>query len=109
MIYKVILAGYAICRPDIMCTLPSIPGTEEEETFNTESPEYEIIWGGYVELRESQKRKPCNPADWECVKVSENAEHIDQFREALNLFTRYLAGEGRDNCKQVKSICVVPA
>lgn len=107
MIYKVTIAGYAICRHDMMRTLPHIPDTEQEKVFDTDSLEYKLIWDGYIELRESQKSKPVHDDEWSKVRVSEDGEHIDQFREALNLFMRFLAGEGRDNCNQVKSIELV--
>ncbi|MBC7981591.1 hypothetical protein H7X65_00775 [Candidatus Parcubacteria bacterium] len=104
MKYKVTIAGYAICRPDIMFTLPPIPGTHQERIFDTNSPDYAIIWEGYQQLRSAQIKKPCKDGDWMQIKAREDAPHIQQFREALNIFMRFLAGEGRDNCNQVVSI-----
>jgi len=43
------------------------------------------------------------------VKLTEKAPEIEKFREALNMFFRFLAGEGRDNCERVfKIVCLDP-
>lgn len=104
MTYKVVFAGHAICREDLIDTLPPIPTTEQTQFFKVGSPAHEIIWKGYLELREAQKSRPRAEGDWGKVKVAETADHMLQFREALNIFMRFLAGEGRDNCNRVISI-----
>ena len=38
------------------------------------------------------------------IELDEKAPMIDRFREALNAFLRFLAGEGRDNGQRVLKI-----
>lgn len=111
MRYKVVLAGRAICRPDMMRMIDFIPGTEQTVEFDTASGAGQEIWWGYLQLRQDQKGKVLDDDDWRKVRVPEDSDpknEIHKFREAVDLFFRFLAGEGRDNCNQVKSIELVP-
>ncbi len=107
MKYRITLASYAICNLDIMRTLPSIPGTERKVVWDTHEGFGKEIWHGYLRLRDEQKGQNLSDLDWFKVRIKEDTEvenEIHKFREAINIFMRFLAGEGRDNCTQVKAI-----
>ncbi len=107
MQYKIVLAARVICRPDIMDSLDFIPGTETPELlFDTDSGPTGEIWKGYLELQEQQKTQaPTIP--WLKVKRTASDLEIFQVSEAMTLFSRYMAGEDRDNFNAVKHIEVV--
>jgi hypothetical protein len=107
MKYKVTLAGRVICRPDVMRTLPFIPGTEQVVFLDTDSGAGQTIWHGYLHMREEQKKTSLSDNDWRKIRVPEDGKpenEIYKFREAIDIFTRFLAGNGRDNCNAVKEI-----
>lgn len=107
MKYVVTLAGRAICRPDVMRTLPFIPGTEQQVVLDTDSGPGREIWQGYLQMREQQKINPPSDDDWVKIRVPADADpanEIHKFREAIDIFCRFTAGEGRDNCNAVKEI-----
>lgn len=110
MRYSVTLAGRPILgnsRTIDPGTLPFIPETEQEVTLDTDSGAGQVIWDGYLQMREAQKKQPLPDDDWMKVRVPEDADpknEIHKFREAINIFLRFLAGESRDNCNAVKDI-----
>ncbi|TAK57086.1 hypothetical protein EPO17_02900 [Patescibacteria group bacterium] len=112
MTYRVVLAGRPICRPDIMRSLDFIPGTEQEMVLGTDSGLGRMIWHGYLDMRQAQKSQKIAEDDWRKIRVPEDAKpenEIHKFREAIDLFCRFQAGEGRDNCNAVKDISPLPA
>lgn len=100
MNYKVTVASYVLNHTD----LGPIPGTIVEKEFDTNKGVGQTIWWGYLQMREGQKSKPLSMDDPYRVKLTENDSEKNKFREAINIFYRYLAGEGRDNYVQVLSI-----
>ena len=110
MRYNVILASRAICRKDMMKGLSFIPNTEKEIIMDTESGIGQEIWFGYLQMREAQKAHQLPDDCWHKVHVPEDSNpenEIHKFREAINIFFRFSAGEGRDNCLAVKEISMV--
>ena len=103
MNYQVILDSYAIGNERLAAlNLPPIPGTTLVMELDTESGLGKEIWWGYLQMRERQKKEPAQfPYR---VTLAETAPEIDKFREAINIFFRFLAGEGRDNGQQVTKI-----
>ena len=109
MKYKVVLVAKVICneKTEREKGVIFIPGTEKDSVFDTDSGPGLEIWRGYLSMRETQKRSPLVPDDWSKIRVPEDAKpenEIHKFREAINLFFRYLADGMRDNCLCVKSI-----
>ncbi len=108
MKYIVAFARRVICRQDIMDTLPFIPDTERAEVLDTESGPGKEIWDGYLKMcREQKSAPPLDDSHWYKIRVPEDSKpenEINRFREAINIFMRFLAGEGRDNCEAVKDI-----
>lgn len=107
MKYNVTLAGRVICRSDVMRTLPFIPGTEQRVVLDTSSGPGLEIWRGYLQMRQNQKSNPLPDDSWMKIRIPEDANpenEIHKFREAIDIFCRFLAGEGRDNCNAVKEI-----
>ena len=104
MRYKVTLDAYVIGGPALeQLPLPPLPGTTKVVELDTESGSGMEIWHGYLQMRQAQK--VVQPSDsWARVKLTEKDSEIDKFREAINIFFRYLAGEGRDNGLQVTKI-----
>lgn len=100
MNYKVTVASYVLGHKD----LGPIPGTKVEKEFDTDDGIGQTIWHGYLQMRQLQKEKPLAENDPYKIKLTEKDKEIDKFREAINLFYRFLAGEGRDNYVQVFSI-----
>lgn len=100
MKYDITLASYAICNPP--SNIP-IPGTEKTLQLDTETGMGKIIWWGYLEMRTAQEKNPTNDEAIR-VKVPHTQPEIEKFEEALNIFNRFMAGEGRDNCYRVQSI-----
>ena len=110
MKYRVVLAARAICRPDIMATMPDIPGTEQTMSLDTSSGLGKQIWHGYLGMRQEQKDRVMDDGDWMKIRQPESADparEIHKFCEAVNIFMRFLAGESRDNCLVVRHIEVV--
>lgn len=107
MKYNVTIAGRVICRPDIMRMMPPIPNTEQKVVLDTDSGLGKIIWHGYLYMRECQKKQPLPDDDWAKIRVPEDSNpknEINKFREAIDIFMRFQAGEGRDNCNSVVTI-----
>ena len=104
MTYAVTLASYPICNlpPD---TVGPIPGTEHRIVMDTTVNIGKTIWHGYLQMREEQKRTPA--VGWSKILLTEKDSELEKFREAVNLFFRFLAGEGTDNCKRVQLIEVM--
>lgn len=110
MKYEVTLASRVICRPDIMRTLPFIPGTDRTVTLDTNSGMGRDIWWGYLKMRGAQKKNPLGDEDWAKIRIPECGDprqEIRKFREAIDIFFRFMAGEGRDNCIAVKEIRLI--
>jgi hypothetical protein len=107
MKYKVTLASFAICNPAIARTLPAIPGTNYQVFLDTASGLGRDIWFGYLQMRQDQKGKKLDEDDPYRIRVPEDGKpenEIHKFREAIDLFMRFLAGDGRDNCPAVEAI-----
>ena len=107
MKYRVTLASYAICNWELMRTLPPIPGTEKEVVWNTHDGFGSQIWRRYLQLREEQKGQNISDVDWSKVRIKEDREaenEIHKFREAINIFMRFLVCGNRNTCTQVKEI-----
>ncbi len=107
MKYKVTIDSYVLGNHlvDAM-RLPPIPGTTKTMILDTNSGMGREIWYGYLQMRMEQKRQPTPPdsRNWNTVKQPETASEKIKFTEACNIFFRYMAGEGRDNGKQVTQI-----
>lgn len=104
MKYKVTLAGYVICHihPD---EIGPIPNTDQEIILDINKEMGREIWWGYLMMRENQKKTGIKAGyQFAGIELSENDPEIDKFREAINLFCRFMAGEGRDNCNRVRKI-----
>jgi hypothetical protein len=104
MKYNVVLAAQAIRCPEA----GFVPGTERDMTLDTKSGLGKNIWWGYLEMREEQKKTPVPDDSPSKVHLPDTESEQNKFREAINLFFRYLAGEGSDNCLVVKSIEPAP-
>jgi hypothetical protein len=90
-----------------METLPFIPGTDREVVFDTGSGVGREIWYGYLATWQEQKKTPPPEDDWMKIRVPESGDatqEINKFREAINIFMRFLVGLGADNCLAVKHI-----
>ena len=110
MKYRVTLVGRVICRLDVMMTLPDIPGTEKEVVMDTGSGPGKDIWFSYLQIRQEQKGLEIADDDWAKVREPESddpAREIHKFREAIDLFMRFLAEGSRDNCLVVKDIVAI--
>jgi hypothetical protein len=110
MRYKVTFAQKAIMKGRAMSQMPFIPETEREVTFDTDSGPGQSIWTGYLQMRGWQQEKPLRDDDWRKIRVPADANpanEIHKFREALNLFMRYSAGDGASNCDVVKDIQLI--
>ena len=106
MKYQVILDSYPIGNERLaeLC-LPPIPGTTRVITLDTANGLGKEIWYGYLSMREDQKKTPSvYPYK---INQPETAPEIDKFREGINMFFRFMAGEGRDNAQQVTQIEVL--
>lgn len=92
MRYKVLIEGYPMLglAADKM-HLPAIPGTAQELILDTQEGLGKTIGEGYLRMQGIQGGTAVN-------------DERRKFREAINAFCRFLAGEGRDNCNQVTSI-----
>ena len=103
MTYDVTLASYlTTCDPD---RNGPIPGTENETVLSTESGLGLTIWHGYLEMRTRQNETGIKAGwPWAGIELTDKDPEKDNFREAINLFLRFLAGEGRDNCQRVYRI-----
>lgn len=105
MKYRVTLDGYVIGGPALdRLNLPPIPGTTQVVELDPDDGPGQVIWHGYLQMRTWQEKEQRDPDDWATVKLKSDAPEIDKFREAINIFCRFLAGEGRDNGNQVTKI-----
>lgn len=107
MKYRVTLDAYVIGGPAMPKHLPPIPLTTIVMIMDTEDETHmaKDMWDGYLEMREKQaKNPPKHKDDWATIKKTANDPPEQQFREAVNIFMRFMAGEGRDNCLQVTKI-----
>lgn len=104
MKYDVTLASYVICGSH-PATLGPIPGTFQKVVLDTESGAGKEIWHGYLQMREQQKKTGVK-VGWPFagIEQTEKVTEIRKFAEAINLFFRFMAGEGRDNCHRVHTI-----
>ncbi|HEY4511661.1 MAG TPA: hypothetical protein VJH55_02360 [Candidatus Paceibacterota bacterium] len=105
MKYNVTLASRVICNDAE--SLPFIPGTDKKVELDTDSGAGQEIWWGYLRMREKQKTQNLKDGDWQKIKVpadNDPRNEVNKFREAINIFMRFMTGEGRDNCLAVKDI-----
>ena len=110
MRYKIVMAAVPILGSwEDQRTMSTIPGTEKDLLMDTASGIGKEIWFGYLSMRKEQKVNPPDNNSWWKIRVKEDNEpknEIHKVREAVNLFFRFMAGEGRDNCLCVKEIAV---
>ncbi len=95
MRFKVLVEGYPMLgsAADGMY-LPAIPGTAQELVLDTKDGLGKTILDGFLEMHGDQPNSVIQ-------------DERGKFREAINGFCRFLAGEGRDNCNQVTKITEV--
>ncbi len=84
----------------------AIPNTEFTVELDTANGPGKDIFDGYIAMRAEQKRRtqPLAINDWTRVRLKEDASEENQFKEAFEMFSRYMAGEGQDTFKLVTKI-----
>jgi hypothetical protein len=110
MRYRVTLAAVPVLRSTCGIQAMFVPGTDQVMELSPSTGLGNIIWEGYVEMREAQKKRPLSKDSLAKINVPETSDvagQMDQFREAVDLFMRFLVGDGRDNCLKVKEIVTI--
>lgn len=108
MKYLVTLASYPI-GIDPALTGP-IPSTLRDIAFDTDAEPGNLIWAGYLKMVEQQDAagKKVGWPPYTTINQPSDAPELVRFTEAINLFCRFMAGEGRDTCDRVHAISLIP-
>ncbi len=104
MRYRVTIDSYVLTEHFDPLHLGPIPGTTTVAELDTDSGGGKDIWWGYLSMREEQKMSSLEVDDPYRVLEGEDESEAVKFREAINLFLRFLAGEGRDNFRRVTAM-----
>lgn len=91
MRFKVLIEGYPNLGPAAEAVrIPAIPGTAQELLLDTRHGIGQTILSGFCEMRG--------------IEAVDEESESSILREAVDVFCRFLAGEGSDNCNQVTRI-----